>query len=74
MSKYDALWAWIRLNGEERFCLSFDEIGRIAGLPLDHAFLRYKKKLETFGYRVRRISMKEKYVAFERLTAEEKQA
>lgn len=25
--------------------LSFDEIGQIAGVPLDHSFLNYKKEL-----------------------------
>lgn len=37
MSKYDPLLAWIRENGVDRFTLSFDDIGRIVGFPLDHA-------------------------------------
>ena len=27
MSKYDALWAWIRENGADSFKLTFDETG-----------------------------------------------
>ena len=45
MSKYDALWAWVKENGEDSFKLSFAEIGQIAGLPIDHSFLTYKKEL-----------------------------
>lgn len=43
MSKYDALWAWIRENGTDSFNLTFAEIEQIAGLPIDHSFLTYKK-------------------------------
>ena len=41
MSKYDALWWYIRDSGEKKLLLSFDEIGQIAGVPLDHSFLKY---------------------------------
>lgn len=67
MSKYDALWSWVRENGSDRFTLSFDDIGRILGFPLDHAFLRFKKKLPAYGWQVVKISMKEQTVLFERL-------
>ena len=67
MSKYDALWIWIRENGTERFTLSFDDIGRIVGFPLDHAFLRFKKKLTAYGWQVVKLSMMEQTVLFERL-------
>ena len=40
MSKYDALWRHIRDSGEPKLTLGFDEIGQIASVPLDHAFLR----------------------------------
>ena len=43
MSKYDALWAHIQNCGQPQLTLTFDEIGRIAGTPLDHSFLKYKK-------------------------------
>ena len=45
MSKYDALWAWIKENGTDSFQLTFAEIEQIAGLPIDHSFLKYKKEL-----------------------------
>ena len=67
MSKYQALWDWIRENGDDRFTLSFDDIGRIVGFPLDHAFLRCKKELLAEGWRVVRISMNAQTVLFERL-------
>ena len=38
MSKYDALWNYLRERGKPQLRLGFDEIGRIAGAPLDHSF------------------------------------
>lgn len=64
MSKYDPLWKWIKENGKDSFKLSYDEIEKIAGLKLDHSFLAYKKELLEFGYKVEKISIKEKSVAF----------
>ena len=48
MSKYDPLWKWIKENGTDSFKLTFEEIEIIAGLPIDHTFLNYKKEL--LGY------------------------
>ena len=67
MSKYDSLWAHIQQDGRAQFKLTFDEIAQIAGLPIDHSFLTYKKELLAHGYRVGKISMKEQTVTFERL-------
>ena len=67
MSKYDALWAWITENGKDRCKLSFAEIEQIAGLPIDHSFLTYKKELTAYGYKVGKISMKAQTVAFQKL-------
>ena len=67
MGKYDALWAWIRENGTDGFRLTFAEIERIAGIPIDHSFLKYKKELTEYGYRVGKISMKEQTVEFRKL-------
>ena len=69
MSKYDALWAWIKENGTDSFELTFAEIEKIAGLPIDHSFLTYKKELMDYGYQVGKISMKEQAVAFRKLRA-----
>ena len=66
MSKYEALWNWIKTNGTDRFKLTFAEIEKIAGLPIDHSFLTYKKELLAFGYKVGKISRREQTVAFEK--------
>lgn len=67
MSKYDRLWSWIKDNGTGSFKLSFAEIEKIAGLPIDHSFLTYKKELPEYGFKVGKISMKEQTVSFEKL-------
>ena len=66
MSKYDPLWKWIAANGTDSFRLSWAEIEKIAGAPIDHSFLSCKKELSAYGYRVGKISMKEQTVAFQR--------
>lgn len=67
MSKYDPLWNWIKENGTNSFKLTYAEIEEIAGLPIDHSFLTYKKELSEYGYKVGKISMKEQTVAFHRM-------
>ena len=67
MRKYDALWAWIQENGTDSFKLTFAEIEQIAGLPIDHSFLTYKKELKEYGYQVVKISIKTQTVAFRKL-------
>ncbi|MDD6213449.1 MAG: hypothetical protein PUB22_10010 [Clostridiales bacterium] len=67
MSKYNTLWNWIKENGTDRFQLTYFEIETITGFPIDHSFLTYKKELTEYGYRVRKISMKEQKVAFEKM-------
>ena len=69
MSKYEPLWKWIQENGTEHFQLTFAQIEEIAGLPIDHSFLKYKKELMEYGYCVGKISMKAETVAFEKLKA-----
>ena len=64
MSKYDALWAYIQGLNEEKLVLCFADIEQIAGTPLDHSFLKYKKELSDFGYEVEKISMKNQTVVF----------
>ena len=68
MSKYDRLWNWIRDNGTEEFSLTYAEIEKIAGHPLDHSFLTYKRELTEYGYKVRKISIKEQKVTFEKVS------
>lgn len=71
MNKYTQLWNWIRKNGKDSFKLTFDEIGKIAGVPIDHSFLTYKKELAEYGYSVKKISLKEKTIAFEKINLSE---
>lgn len=66
MSKYAPLWKWIQENGTDSFKLTYADIEKIAGLPIDHSFLTYKKELLEYGYKVGKISMKEQTVAFEK--------
>lgn len=67
MSKYNALWSYIQENGSPSFVLSFAEIEKIAGIPIDHSFLKYKKELTEYGYQVGKISMKEQTVVFQKM-------
>lgn len=66
MSKYNALWEYVKNSGKQSLKLTFDEIQNIAGVPIDHSFLNFKKELTNYGYRVGKISMKEKPVSFEK--------
>lgn len=64
MSKYCKLWDYIVELNKDNCRLSFEEIKNILGFEIVHSFLRYKKELEMNGYKVNKISMKEKYVDF----------
>ncbi|MDH5101154.1 hypothetical protein OQI87_08695 [Lactobacillus kefiranofaciens] len=67
MSKCHQLWQYIKDNKNGDFELSFDEIEKAAGLPIDHSFLRYKKELLDYGFEVKKISLKNKTVKFHQL-------
>ena len=64
MSRYDALWAHVRAQSGDALTLSFDEIEQIAGVTVDHSLLRYKKELEGSGWRVEKISLKNRTIRF----------
>lgn len=64
MSKYDSLWEYIGKCGEPEITLTYDDIEKICGVPIDHSFLTYKKELDSYEYRVEKISMKDKTVRF----------
>ena len=68
MSKYDKLWNYIKENNKEKYTLAFDEINDILEFKLDHSFLKYKKELELYGYKVSKISLKEKYVIIDKIS------
>lgn len=67
MSKYTPLWDWIKENGSDIFKLTYDEIEKIVGLSIDHSFLTFKKELLEYGFKVSKISLKEKIIIFERI-------
>ncbi len=67
MSKYDPLWNYVQQKEEPEFELTFDAINKILGFPLDHSFLNYKKELEAYGYKVKKIFLKDKKVVFIRV-------
>ena len=64
MSKYDKLWEHIKDNDDQEIKLTFEEINEIIGFEIDHSFLDYKKELIQYGYKVGKISLKEKTVVF----------
>ena len=64
MSKYDPLWRYIQAISPS--VLTFDEVERVCGFPIDHSFLNAKKELVGYGYKVGKISMKEKTVRIEK--------
>lgn len=64
MSKYDLLWQFISKSGSQTLKLSFEDIKDVCGAELDHSFLNYKKDLLPYGYEVKKISLKEKYIIF----------
>lgn len=67
MSKYNSLWEHVQKNGNQSIKLTFDEISNIAGIAIDHSFLKYKKELIEYGYQVGKISMKEETVIFNKI-------
>lgn len=66
MSKYEALWEQVGKSGKENLVLSYGEIEEILGFPIDHSFLNFKKELIDYGYAVKKISMKNNSVEFEK--------
>ena len=71
MRKYALLWEKIHLlykqAGKEQLTLKFEEIENLCGKTIDHSFLTYKKDLQKLGYTVKKISLKEKTIIFERI-------
>ncbi len=69
MSKYTPLWEYVRDTKSKSFELTFEEIQKIAGIPIDHSFLSCKKELTAYGYEVGKISLKKQTVAFKKIEA-----
>lgn len=68
MSKYDSLWKSVQKNGNPSIKLSFDEVKEVAGIEIDHSFLKFKKEAIDYGYEVGKISLKEKTVIFNKIS------
>ncbi len=66
------LWAYLGETEKDEIALSFEEIGQICGVPVDHSFLRYKHELTEYGYTVKKICMKETRIVFERTQKSDK--
>ena len=67
MSKYEPRWRFLSGDGSECIQFSFERIEEILGFPLDHSFLNCKQEAEQYGYRVEKISLKQKWVAISRI-------
>jgi len=67
MSKYDLLWKYLKDNKKDNYKLTYEEIKNILSLDIDHSFLTYKKEAKDYGYKVGKISMKEKIIIFKKI-------
>ncbi len=67
MSKYQPLWEYIKNINTYPLKLSFEAIASVLGFPIDHAFLKYKKEAVNYGFFVKKISLKEKIILFDKL-------
>lgn len=60
-------WIFVIVNKTDDFKLTFSEIENIAGVPIDHSFLTFKKELLQYCFKVAKISIKEQTVDFEKV-------
>lgn len=67
MSKYQLLWEYAKSTKEDEIKMSYEDIEKVLGYPIDHSFLTFKKELTSYGYEVKKISMKNKTVEFKRI-------
>lgn len=63
MSKYEPLWNYVK-SQEADFALTYKQIKKILGFPIDHSFLTFKKEIIDYSWQVGKISMKNKTVSF----------
>lgn len=54
-------------QNSDKLVLTFAEIEKIVGTPIDHSILNCKKEWSEYGYTVGKISMKNQTVDFERI-------
>ena len=67
MSKFEPLWKYLKEANKTHYELSYEELKNILGFEIDHSFLTFKKELIEYGYKVKKISMKEKKILFEKI-------
>lgn len=67
MSKFEPLWKYLKENNQESYKMSYEEIKKILGFNIDHSFLTYKKESKEYGYEVGKISIKEKFIIFNKI-------
>jgi transposase len=67
MSKYEPLWKYLKNSNKNNYKLSYEEIKEILGFDINHSFLTYKKEAREYGYEVKKISMKEKTIIFNKI-------
>lgn len=74
MSKYEKLWQAIaekfKVTQQKTLQLSFEELENMGETKIDHSFLSNKKELQNLGYRVVKISLKNKNIIFENIKDE----
>ncbi len=63
MSKYKPLWNYVK-SQETDFTLTYEQVEKILGFPIDHSFLTFKKELTDYSWQVGKISIKNKTVSF----------
>lgn len=66
MSKYRSLWEYVIKVNTFPLKMSFDEIRSVLGFSIDHSFLTYKKETADYGLIVKKISLKEKSILFDK--------
>ncbi len=66
MSKYQPLWEYVAEVNKYPLKLSFDDIFSVLGFSIDHSFLNYKKETLNYNFTVKKISLKEKFVIFDK--------
>jgi len=67
MSKYQPLWEYVAKLNSFPSEISFDGIYSVLGFSINHAFLTYKKEAANYGFIVKKISLKENTVLFDKL-------
>lgn len=66
MSKYRPLWEYVERLDTYPLEMSFDDISAVLGFRIDHAFLSFKKETVDYGFTVKKVSLNNKTVIFDK--------